>query len=141
MNEIIETLERKIAVEKCSLNMTPEHQSYIVGLADALQIVEEISRKQLVIGRKYYVLMPSDYNNAKVEEMVLYRINAKKKPSYCFAKDRNNPKPDLVLHSDIGIKSRVFGSMEAAQNGIPFFLLSLRDKRYLREDVINRWNK
>ena len=141
MNEIIETLERKIAIEKCSLNMTDEQRAYIVGLADALQIVEEICRKQLVIGKKYYVLIPLDNYNAHIEEMVLYRINKKQKWSYCFSKDNNNPTPDLVLHSDIGLKSRVFNSFDEAKNGIPFFLLSMRDKRYLREDVINRWNR
>lgn len=129
MDEIIEELKRRIAIESCSLHMTPEKEQYVVGLADALQIIEEHCSNQLIIGRRYYVLTYSKKDkSAKVEQMTLYRINNKQKTSYCFSRTANNPTPDLVLYSKSGIKSRVFNNYVDAQNGIPLFLLSLEER-------------
>ena len=110
--------------------MTKEQTSYVVGLSDALQIIEEYNANKYKIGKLYYVI---SYINkeAKVEMMTLYRINNKKKQSYCFTRDYNNPTPDLVLYSQGGLKLRVFNDYESAKNGIPIFLssLSYRGKR------------
>lgn len=133
MNEIIEEIKRKIAIESSSLHMTPEQEQYVVGLADALQIIEEHCANQLVIGKKYYVLTYSKYERCvNVEEMTLYRINNKKKRSYCFTKNNNNPVPDLVLYSKSGLKMRVFNTIEEAQNGKSLFLSSLQDGNWRR---------
>lgn len=126
MQEIIEILKRKISVES-SMNMADEHRSYVVGLSDALQIIEEHCSKQLIIGRKYYVI---SYVNKqpKVEYMTLYRINNKQKCAYCFTRNHQDHTPDVVLYSKGGLKLRVFNDYESAQNGIPLFLLSLSDR-------------
>lgn len=126
MQEIIEILKSKIALES-SANMTDEQRSYVVGLSDALQIIEEYFSKQMIIGRKYYVI---SYVNKqpKVEHMTLYRINNKQKCAYCFTRNHQNPTPDVVLYSKGGLKLRVFNDYESAQNGIPIFLLSLLDR-------------
>lgn len=107
--------------------MTDEQRSYVVGLSDALQIIEEYFSKQMIIGRKYYVI---SYVNKqpKVEHMTLYRINNKQKCAYCFTRNHQNPTPDVVLYSKGGLKLRVFNDYESAQNGIPIFLLSLLDR-------------
>ncbi len=126
MQEIIEILKRKIVVES-SANMTDEQQSYIVGLSDALQIIEEYCSGQLIIGHKYYVISYID-KQPKVEYMTLYRINNKQKCAYCFTRNHQHPTPDVVLYSKSGLKLRVFNDYESAQNGIPIFLLSLSDR-------------
>ena len=126
MQEVIEILKRKIAVES-STNMTAEQRSYVIGLSDALQIIEEYCSEQLTIGRKYYVISYIG-KQPKVEYMTLYRINNKQKCAYCFTRNHQNPTPDVVLYSKGGLKLRVFNDYESAQNGIPIFLLSLSDR-------------
>lgn len=126
MQEIIEIIEKKIVTEN-SKGMTNEHQNYIRGLSDALQIIKEHYSEQLIIGEEYYVISNID-KQPKVEYMTLYRINNKKKCTYCFTRNSQNPTPDVVLSSKKGLRLRVFNDYESAKNGIPIFLLSLLDK-------------
>lgn len=127
MEEIIAKLRKKIEGENY-VNATDEQRGYVIGLADALQIIEEYCSEQLMIGKKYYVITYIN-KQAKVEHMTLYRINSKKKCAYCFTRNHQYPTPDVVLYSKGGLKLRVFSNYESAQNGIPAFLMSTSDRR------------
>lgn len=122
MNKIITALENKIRQE--SPYTTKEHESYVSGLADALEIVKEVINNDLVIGETYYVLMPKGESEAEIVPMQLYRINHKKKIAYCFSKNLSNithcypSSPDLVLYNQTSIKLRVYRSREEAERNM-----------------------
>lgn len=40
-----------------SLNMTKEQEHYVVGLSDALQVIEDLQEKQISVGKDYYVIV------------------------------------------------------------------------------------
>lgn len=129
MKELIQILENRVLAE--SSNLSNNNTDYIAGLADALEIVKEYDKSQLVIGRKYYVLLYDNiHKKANIEQMTLYRINKKEKTSYCFCRNYNQPTPDLVLYSKASLKLRVFNNLESAKNGIQLFLVSLRSNIY-----------
>lgn len=128
IQEIIERIQRKIDAET-ACNMSKEQEQYVVGLADALQIIEEYTAEQPQIGKAYYVIVNNE--TPCVEQMYLYRINNKTKTTYCFSRNKQNPKPDLVLSSRQSMKSRVFNTYEEAQAGIPYFVcLQLEAKEF-----------
>lgn len=122
MERAIKALENKIKEE--SPYSTKEHESYVAGLADALEIIKETINGGLVIGEIYYVLMPKGETEATIVPMKLYRINQKTKKSYCFSKELRDynhlysPSPDLVLYSQTSIKLRVFKSREEAEKNM-----------------------
>ena len=119
MQEIIDRINRKIVLETAP-NMTSEQEHYISGLADAVQIIKECIEDNPIIGKRYFVIMYHDKEkrNPYVEEMMLYRINYKKKTSYCFTRNlsNKNPTPDLVLSSKEGLALRVFETREKAES-------------------------
>lgn len=116
MQSIIDAINAKITVET-SLNMTTEQEYYIAGLSDALEIVKEHMEQDYAIGKTYYVIMPDDFNDVKIEQMRLYRINKKKKLAYCFTRylTGNVSAPDLVLYSKGSLKLRVHETKEEAE--------------------------
>ena len=125
-NRLISEIQQRIKDES-SINMTPEQEAYVVGLADALEIAQRNEAAKPKIGRKYFVIQYDKRNrSASVCGMTLHKITETKNGmNYCFAK----PPPDsgeVVLHTDLGIKSRVFDTQEDAMNGIASFLLSVR---------------
>lgn len=101
-----------------STNMTSEQECYVAGLADALQVIEEMLAEELSVGKTYFVIMYKD-DKPYIEEMKLYRINDKSKKVYCFTKniDYKSPTPDLVLTSEHSLKARVFNSRDEAERG------------------------
>ncbi len=115
LQKIIEALNGKITSET-HFNMTKEQEYYVAGLADALEIVKNVSEEQYVVGRTYYVLTLDKYNMAQVEPMRLYRINRKKRLSYCFTRYLTGDivTPDVVLNSEGSMKLRVFTTREEA---------------------------
>lgn len=117
MQKIIDKLNSMITMET-STNMTSEQEYYVAGLADALQVIEEMLAEELSIGKTYFVIMYKD-DEPYIEEMKLYRINDRNKKTYCFTKniDSNSPTPDLVLASEHSLKARVFNSQEEAERG------------------------
>lgn len=118
---VVEKLNRMINTES-AVTMTTEQEYYVSGLSDALQVVEDFIKSQLIIGRKYYVIVKSKTNPTGyvVKEMQLYRINYKEKVSYCFTEDYKKQTPDLILYSEIGLKKRVFNNYADAVNGIRY---------------------
>lgn len=66
-------LENKIKQE--APYTTKEHEAYVNGLEDALEIVKEVINNDLVIGETYYVLMPKGVNEAEIVPMQLYKEN------------------------------------------------------------------
>lgn len=123
LHKVIDALNSKITSETHS-NMTKEQEYYVIGLADALEIVKEISEERYVIGRTYYVLIPDKLYGVNVEPMKLYRINHKKRTSYCFTRHLtgNEVTPDLVLNSEGSLKLRVFNTREEAEKNKNIFL-------------------
>ena len=117
MKKIIDKLNSMITMET-STNMTSEQECYVAGLADALQVIEEMLAEELSIGKTYFVIMYKD-DKPYIEEMKLYRINDKSKRVYCFTKniDSKSPTPDLVLTNEHSLKARVFHSREEAERG------------------------
>ena len=117
MKEIIEKIKSKIMLESSS-HMTKEQEYYVSGLADALQIIEDSLDKELKIGNTYFVIMQDNNGFPYVEEIRLYRINKKKRWSYCFTRylTGDYPCPDLVLSSKGGLMMRVFKSKEEAES-------------------------
>ncbi len=116
MQKVIEELNRRIT-DETTTNMTKEQEYYVSGLSDALEIVKSCYDSEFVIGRTYFVLTLDRFNNARVEKMRLYRINKKKRMSYCFTRYLTGDvvKPDLVLCSEGSLKLRVFTSREEAE--------------------------
>lgn len=118
--KIIEALNQKITLET-SINMTPEQESYVAGLSDALEIVKSNIDDRYVIGNTYFVLMPDGEHSNKVVEMRLYKINRQKRCCYCFTKQLNSfnyPNPDLVLSSEASLKLRVYKTRDEAMKNI-----------------------
>lgn len=116
MQKIIEELNRKIILES-SHEMTKEQEYYVAGLSDALEIIQQNIEDDYIIGRTYYVLMPDGKYNIKIEKMRLYRINKKKRWSYCFTKYLTGDvvSPDLVLSSKISLNLRIYKNREDAE--------------------------
>lgn len=116
LKKIIEALNGKITSET-HLDMTKEQECYVAGLADALEIVKSLSEEQYVVGRTYYVLTLDRFSTVQVEPMRLYRINRKKRLSYCFTRylTGDTVTPDVVLNSEGSLKLRVFTSKEEAE--------------------------
>lgn len=116
MQKIIEELNRKIIVES-SHEMTKEQEYYVAGLSDALEIIQQNIEDDYIIGRTYYVLMPDGKYNTKIEKMRLYRINKKKRWSYCFTKYLTGDvvSPDLVLSSKTSLNLRIYKNREDAE--------------------------
>ena len=116
LQKVIEALNGRITAET-TLNMTKEQEYYVAGLSDALEIVKSCYESEFVIGCTYFVLTLDRFNNAQVEEMRLYRINKKKRWSYCFTRylTGDTVNPDLVLCSEGCLKLRVFTSREEAE--------------------------
>lgn len=125
MQDIIYRLKDMIAKNQ-SQEMTPEQQQYVVGLQDALDLIENSVADNLIIGNTYFVIM---YRNGDkylpyIEEMKLYKISQKSvKCSYCFTRNLNITKyssgtPDLVLASKKGLAERVFFTKEQAISAI-----------------------
>lgn len=121
--------------------MTENQTYYVSGLSDALEIIKECVDNGLKIGNKYYVIMQSadnyTINDLSIEEMVLYRINQKKKCSYCFTRNYDHPTADLVLYSQRGIMRRVFDSYKEAESNLPLYLCYLleRKERYGKQPM------
>lgn len=118
MQKIIDKLNSMIAMEN-STNMTSEQECYVDGLADAIQVIEEMLAEELIIGQTYFVIMYKR-DEPYIEKMKLYRINDRSRKTYCFTKniDSKSPTPDLVLISEHSLKARVFNSREKAERGI-----------------------
>lgn len=116
MQKIIEELNRKIILES-SHEMTKEQEYYVAGLSDALEIIQQNIEDDYIIGRTYYVLMPDEKYNTKIEKMRLYRINKKKRWSYCFTKYLTGDvvSPDLVLSSKTSLNLRIYKNREDAE--------------------------
>lgn len=120
MQRIIDKINHRIITET-SIDMTPEQEAYVSGLADAIEIIREEYNDSLKVGNIYYVLMPPKCNETytKIIPMRLYRINKKSKWAYCFSDDINpsskNPYPSLVLYSKESLKRRVFSTREEAE--------------------------
>lgn len=116
MQKIIEELNRKIILES-SHEMTKEQEYYVAGLSDALEIIQQNIEDDYIIGRTYYVLMPDGKYNTKIEKMRLYRINKKKRWSYCFTKYLTGDvvSPDLVLSSKTSLNLRIYKNREDAE--------------------------
>lgn len=116
MQKIIEELNRKIILES-SHEMTKEQEYYVAGLSDALEIIQQNIEDDYIIGRTYYVLMPDGKYNTKIEKMRLYRINKKKRWSYCFTKYLTGDvvSPDLVLLSKTSLNLRIYKNREDAE--------------------------
>lgn len=111
--------------------MTENQTYYVSGLSDALEIIKEQLEDGLKIGEKYFVLMQTDRmsDDIYVDEMILYRINQKKKTSYCFTRDGTKPTPDLILYSKNGLHRRIFDTYEEANRNIPLYACYLRERR------------
>ena len=134
MKELINKLERAVSLYSSSntvqLNRVQnpaELKAYCVGLADALEMVKEYEESRLKVGQKYFVIQYDKHEDVACPyKMTLYKISETKNGmNYCFA--RNPPgDPDVVLHSKVGLKSRVFKTQEEAQAGVKPFLLSLK---------------
>lgn len=116
MQKIIEELNRKIILES-SHEMTKEQEYYVAGLSDALEIIQQNIEDDYIIGRTYYVLMPDGKYNTQIEKMRLYRINKKKRWSYCFTKYLTGDvvSPDLVLSSKTSLNLRIYKNREDAE--------------------------
>lgn len=116
MQKIIEELNRKIILES-SHEMTKEQEYYVAGLSDALEIIQQNIEDDYIIGRTYYVLMPDGKYDTKIEKMRLYRINKKKRWSYCFTKYLTGDvvSPDLVLSSKTSLNLRIYKNREDAE--------------------------
>lgn len=116
MQKIIEELNRKIILES-SHEITKEQEYYVAGLSDALEIIQQNIEDDYIIGRTYYVLMPDGKYNTKIEKMRLYRINKKKRWSYCFTKYLTGDvvSPDLVLSSKTSLNLRIYKNREDAE--------------------------
>lgn len=116
MQKIIEELNRKIILES-SHEMTKEQEYYVAGLSDVLEIIQQNIEDDYIIGRTYYVLMPDGKYNTKIEKMRLYRINKKKRWSYCFTKYLTGDvvSPDLVLSSKTSLNLRIYKNREDAE--------------------------
>lgn len=116
MQKIIEELNRKIILES-SHEMTKEQEYYVAGLSDALEIIQQNIEDDYIIGRTYYVLMLDGKYNTKIEKMRLYRINKKKRWSYCFTKYLTGDvvSPDLVLSSKTSLNLRIYKNREDAE--------------------------
>lgn len=118
LQKVIEELNQKITLET-SINMTPEQESYVAGLSDALEIIKANIEDGYVIGNTYFVLMPDGSHDNKIVEMRLYKINKQKRCCYCFTKELQNfsyPNPDLVLSSEASLKLRVYKTRQEAEN-------------------------
>ena len=134
MDEIIEILKGEIAknnlqyADVYEVPLSEEQHGYVIGLADALKVVERCKAKQLEVGRKYYVL---SYENhiVQIKHMKLYRINhTEEKISYCFAVNGKNNLDKIILN-DRGTNLRVFKDYESAQNGIQDFMYSITNHK------------
>lgn len=131
MKELIDKLEREIKGNNTMLlknraENPAELKAYSIGLADALEMIKEYEESKLKVGEKYFVIYHDKHTGEAIPyKMMLYKISETKNgKNFCFA--RNPPDgPDVVLHSKVGIKSRVFNSQEEAQAGVQPFLLSL----------------
>ena len=132
MKELIDKLEREIKGNNTMLlknraENPAELKAYSIGLADALEMIKEYEESKLKVGEKYFVIYHDKHTGEAIPyKMTLYKISETKNgKNFCFA--RNPPDgPDVVLHSKVGIKSRVFNSQEEAQAGVQPFLLSLQ---------------
>lgn len=116
MQKIIEELNRKIILES-SHEMTKEQEYYVAGLSDTLEIIQQNIEDNYIIGHTYYVLMPNGKYDTKIEKMRLYRINKKKRWSYCFTKYLIGDvvSPDLVLSSKTSLNLRIYKNREDAE--------------------------
>lgn len=121
IQEAIEKIKGMISSQS-SLNMTKEQKYYVVGLSDALQVIEDLKEKQVAIGKDYYVIIKNKEKIPKyvIERMRLYRINFKDKYAYCFTRNTKQPTPDLILYSTIGLKKRVFNTYDGAKANIDY---------------------
>ena len=83
IQEAIEKIKGMISSQS-SLNMTKEQEHYVVGLSDALQVIEDLQEKQISVGKDYYVIVKNKEQIPKyiIEKMRLYRINFKEKYAY-----------------------------------------------------------
>ena len=121
IQEAIEKIKGMISSQS-SLNMTKAQEYYVVGLSDALQVIEDLQEKQFSVGKDYYVIVKNTEQIPKyiIEKMRLYRINFKEKYAYCFSRNSQHPTPDLVLYSAIGLKKRVFNTYDEAEANINY---------------------
>ena len=121
MQELIDMINQRIAIEKVP-HMTKVQESYVTGLCDALQIVENFFKLHYVIGNWYYVIMPDEETGTRIDKMRLYRINEKNKTSYCFSKDKSSSRPDLILYNRKSLNLRVHNTREEAEQYRDFAL-------------------
>lgn len=121
IQEVIAKIKGMI-LSQSSLNMTKEQEYYVVGLSDALEVIESLKDNQISIGNYYYVIVRNTKDVPKyiVEKMRLYRINCKDKYAYCFTRNPQHNTPDLVLYSTVGLRKRVFDTYDEAEANIKY---------------------
>ena len=102
-----------------SWNMSPEEISYLSGLADALEIIEQAEADSLKVGTEYYVLSWNQYQNTTIiEKRKLTKITTtESRTAYTFSTGKHDMNP-VTLYGKGGLASRVFNSIEAAKCGM-----------------------
>lgn len=120
IKEIINRLNREITVSKVQ-NMTPVQESYLAGVADALQIVEDIANDAFEVGKWYYVIEYKDNDRRYpiVKCLELYRINeTKNRTAYCFRESEDAR--EHVFYNVKRLKYRAFKTLQEAEEALKY---------------------
>lgn len=114
IKEIIQRLNQKISTSKAPY-MAPVQKSYLAGVADALQIVEEVASEMYEVGKRYYVIVYEDNDRRYpcVKCLELYRINeTKNRMSYCFRNVATSE--EYIFHNVKRLRYRAFKTLNEA---------------------------
>ena len=123
MKQTIEKLKRKIEICKMG-DRTEWRDGYMVGLSDAIELIEDGILDMIVPNNRYYVIMyrNGDRHYPYIEEMLLYRKSEKNNTNYYFFTRNLYPTQvntqDLVLSNNKSVKKRVFFTREQAEESL-----------------------